>query len=153
MATTPDPLEGADAPQDLILQPNGLTVLHIDGRRWLLRRPKLGEYKQLRLATRAMQDEAQAIGDRTLAEVERIREELKDAEPSVRRAAVDAVDRPGTDEIGDLYAGLYLQVFTTLATTEFDLTADELPAWASSAEALRALMTHFASAPGARGNG
>lgn len=150
-----DDYERGDKQEGLRLLSNGLVVAFIDGDRFLLRRPKAGEYRRMREDLEALQDdlsfvayEAQEQNKALVASVDDNERPPLEAELEIRRRNRDIVREGNSKRAEWVYTA-----FSKLGDKPLTDDRDEWPVWFGTDETIVALITHWQrrpSLPGAR---
>lgn len=140
---------------------SGLVRVHVDGKRYRLRRPFFGELKTLRLALADVSDdlndrrmETQLAAKRMMAENERINSDdtLDEAERLRLLQAIRREDRQLgrqlTDDADDARMAWWAQAFDLVG---LDGQPEQWPGWFLDARLPDHVLTHWRSAPLGRG--
>jgi hypothetical protein len=153
------------------LYATGGASVKVDGKTYRLRRPSMGQIKELRDALasvadaiRQQSDEAQIIqrlnqatGERLHEEIEQLDQKAPDFESELRRLHGEAkaladqnltVGRELTNLVDESYWSWWRQVFQLLS---FNGCPETWPSWAADATAPNQIMQHWRSNPLARG--
>lgn len=119
----------------LDLLPDGRVAIRDGDREWVLRRPKLREWREI------MQDVEGVDAVVTAAQIP------ADETPAAAEAA-EASTRlliRGSDEVPPAYAGVLARIVTRLSGAEVDPL--DLPVWATVARPLGLIMAHWREVP------
>lgn len=164
----------------VILHKNGTATIELDGRRITLRMPKVGEFEQLRLSQHALGEQIIDANDRVVGRSHRIDSDIVElggrdlSKPAGEQGDVNEYDlEPDTLERirqlrreqrnlrGDLAAeiskmrlGWVREAIELLRMDGAELPGDDdLPQWLTSDGLAVQLITHWQTAPLARGGG
>lgn len=128
---------------------SGLILVWIDGKRYVLRRPKAGEYRYLRELLQEQQDEIATEGDRVQLLATAAAEAKGDA--AVQKRTEFRTANRGLQRLLEAKRREWLSTaFARLADGELP-AADELPVWFESDEPINAFLTHWKRVPSLRG--
>jgi hypothetical protein len=169
MPTVVEPEEGEEG-DELLLVRGGYIRYRVEGRRYTLRRPKLGQLRELEAQIDHAQEELKSLAERMReadetdsATAEAIDEEIKAGVTPARKRELDRqstqlslnlqdrmqeVIRMGRD----LREDWWRQVFTMLSPEGQD-PPDDMPAWVGNAATQGYVIAHWQSDPLARGVG
>lgn len=142
---------GPEVPDGWELNKDGTIALSVDGDRLRLRRPKLGEFRMLREAVRARDDERVRILAKYPA-LEAIDKDASDEDKRDRALELAERSRSMNDAVEALNVDWVMLALTTLADGEAP-EPDDLPSGSESAEFVMSLMDHWRSVPLRSGGG
>lgn len=156
--TEPTPLRRvpAEVPEGYEFHKDGTATLHLEGRRYALRRPRLGEFKVLREAYHEVQDRSDQLREEAGAASAALRVAIEadpTGEDDATRAATvhaKATSRRVTMAIEHLAVDWLRQTHELLGDHKLP-PDDELPPWMEEGANISDLFTHWRTRPLPRG--
>lgn len=148
-----DEHDDQDAPQEGVdYRASGIIDVWIEGERYRLRRPLVGQVRQLREAIDELSDESmRLLAKMTEAKPPKPDEDASAAEKRDFTLAVNALTRDHTATIESMNADWTRSAFDLLSDKALPDSVDAWPPWLLSGEFISGCMKHWQSGPLALG--
>lgn len=142
----------AAVPEDSFeLLVDGRVSVVVDGEEWLLRRPKIGEFRKLRERIWETQDQKVIITDRFRKEAKAKAEELAKADEMTRTIESQRFGHRLTADLEELNEQWVREAFDLLAARPAPEAIDIWPTWLRESDFIGSLLEHWRAVPLARG--
>lgn len=133
------------------LLPDGRTRITLDSEDWLIRRPKIGEYRKLRERLWDLQDQKVTITARHRDIAAERAKELKGESEAVQALDVRKRSRDLTAELEELNEQWIRETFDLLGDRPAPEAIDDWPTWLRESDFISTLVEHWRAVPLASG--
>jgi hypothetical protein len=137
----------------MVMNDNGTVTFDLDGTSISLRRPTLGEYRDV---LREPLDEIMDVATDALQEIEVLQQAAKDESKEEQQARVPEARRLRRDigrKLDDMRSDWFRLVLKTLGPVDLDTDQIEMPMWVTDPDLAPELISHWRTRPGPRSGG